>query len=157
MLKRIPLIGGMLASVFSFAPHALFGAISVEPTMWAAKFLAPFVPMVPASLFYPVVGLIVAAVIKAIPFGSSALRDKLAVAVAAASGGVGYHKARTGMDAEMGAEAGMLELRGVGNLGSILQIRPYAGMLGGGAPNLGYAYNPHVVYRDGMAYQVRPF
>lgn len=157
-LKRIPLVGGLLANIFGFAPHALFGALSVEPTMWAAKFLAPFVPMVPASLFYPVVGLLVAAIIKAVPFGSAALRDKLAVAVAAASGGVGYYKARTGMDAEMGAEAGMLELRGVGNLGSILQIRPYAGALPnyGQAAPYGYAYNQHV-YRDGMAYQVRPF
>ena len=50
-----------------------------------------------------------------------------------------------------------LELRGVGNLGSVLTVRPQA------LSGYGYAYNPvhHMThghsYSDGMAYQVRPF
>ena len=156
-LKKIPLVGGILANMAGFAPQAVFGAISVEPTMMAAKFLAPYVPMVPASMFYPLTGLLVASLVQYLPFGSAAMKKQLAIAVASAAGGVGYYKARTGADAEMAAEAGMLELRGVGNLGSVLTVRPQA------LAGYGYAYNPvHTMthghsYSDGMAYQVRPF
>ena len=96
-------------------------------------------------------GLLVAAMVKFLPFGTAAMKNQLAIAVASAAGGVGYYKARTGADAEMAAEAGMLELRGVGNLGSVLTVRP---QLAG----YGYAYNPvHYSYSDGGAHQVRPF
>lgn len=148
-LRKIPLVGGMLSNIAGFAPHALFGALSVEPTMWVAKMAAPFLPMVPASVFYPLTGLFVAAMVKYLPFGSAAMKKQLAIAVASAAGGVGYYKARTGADAEMAAEAGLLELRGVGNLGSLLTVRP-------DLAGYGYAYNP-VSYADGGAYQVRPF
>lgn len=142
--------------MLGFAPQAFFGAISVEPVMWIAKMAAPFAPMVPASVFYPLVGLFAASVIQYLPIGDKAMKDKLAIAVASAAGGVGYYKMRTGADMEMAAEAGMLELRGVGGFGSILQLRPYAGA------DYGYAHNPHYImnrggYGDGGAYQVRPF
>ena len=155
-LRKVPVVGPMLASMAGFTPQAIFGALSVEPTMWIAKMAAPYVPMVPASLFYPITGLFTAALVQYLPFGSPAMKKQLAIAVASAAGGVGYYKARTGADAEMAAEAGMLELRGVGNLGSVLTIRPQ--LAGAG---YGYAYNPVQMrsnaYSDGGAYQVRPF
>ena len=162
-IRKIPLVGPVLSNMFSFAPQAVFGALSVEPTMWIAKMAAPFVPMVPASVFYPIVGLFTAAMVQYLPFGSTAMKKQLAIAVASAAGGVGYYKARTGADAEMAAEAGMLELRGVGGLGSLLTVRPgYSGARALGHNPYGYAYNPtHTVaqngYSDGLGYQVRPF
>jgi hypothetical protein len=157
MLSKIPVIGPTLAAMVSFAVPAVFGAVSVEPVMWVAKALAPFVPQVPASLFYPVVGVLVASLIRFVPGLSTETKKSLALAVASAAGGVGYYKARTGADAEMATEAGLLELRGVGGLGSILQIRENRQLSG-----YGYAYNPHYVtyagagYGDGGAYQVVP-
>ena len=154
--------------MLGFVPQAIFGALSVEPTMWVAQMMAPFAPMMPASFFYPLVGLFVASAIQWIPGIAKVTKDKLAIAVASAAGGVGYYKARTGADAEMINEAGMLEYRGIGSFGSVLQLRPYAGN------PYGYAYNPHQIqqvpspmyvgggntyagYGDGLAYQVRPF
>lgn len=151
LFNKIPVVGPVLSSMFGFAIPAVFGAVSVEPVMWVAKALAPFVPQVPASLFYPLVGVLVAALVRFVPGLSPETKRSLALAVASAAGGVGYYKARTGADAEMATEAGLLELRGVGGFGSILQIR-------NGLSGYGYAYNPHQIrnaYSDGGAYTVQ--
>lgn len=132
MFKSIPFIGPILANMVGFFPQALFGAVSVEPTMWIAKMLSPYLPQVPASVFYAVTGLLVAAAVQMIPGLSASMKKDLAIAASAAAGGVAYYKMRTGVDAEMGAEAGLLELRGVGNLGSILEMREN--------PNFGMGY-----------------
>ena len=130
-LKKIPFVGGTLAAMVDFLPQALFGAVSVEPTIMVAKFLSPYMPQMPASVFYGATGLLVASLVRFIPGLTKSTKDKLAIAVASAAGGVAYYKMRTGSDTEMASEAGMLELRGVGNLGGLLQVRPYAGMSAG--------------------------
>ena len=126
-LRRIPFIGPLLASIISFAPQALFGAILVEPTMMSARFLGrvPFLANIPASLFYILSGLVLAAIINSrfIPL-RPALKKSLAIAAAAAAGGVGYYKA--------GGLAGLLRGRGdtvVEEVGA-LELRGYNGPFG---------------------------
>lgn len=135
-VAKIPLVGGVLASVIGMIGPALFGAVSVEPTMMAAKYLGPYVPSVPTSVFYPVAGLLLAGIVKA--FGpklmSKDLADKFAVACASAGGAVGYYKWRTSQDQEVAAEAGMLE---------------YAGARVAGYSEVGFG--------DGFAQRVVPF
>jgi hypothetical protein len=113
-LAKIPVVGGVLSSIVGLFGPALFGAVSVEPTMLAARYLGPYIPSVPTSVFYPVAGLLLAGIVKA--FGpklmSKDLADKFAVACASAGGAVGYYKWRTSQDQEVAAEAGMLEYAG---------------------------------------------
>lgn len=114
MLAKIPVVGPFLASVVSFALPAVAGAVGVEPTMWLASMLGPYVPQIPTSLFYPVASLIAAAVVQ--KFGGLVLspenKEKLAVAIAAGGGAVGYYKWRSGSDGDVASEAGMLEAAG---------------------------------------------
>lgn len=117
MLKKIPLLGGVLSSMVGLVFPAALGAVSVEPTMLAAKFLGKFVPSMPSTLFYPGVGLLLAALIKGVGgrFMSAQLVDKLAVAAASAGGAVGYYKWRTGQESDMAGEMGLLEYAGYGD------------------------------------------
>ena len=115
MLKKVPVVGGMLAKMAAFAPYSAFGALGVEPTMIAAKFLGPYLPQVPASVFYAGTGLLVAALIQNFLPVAPATRAKLAIAVASAAGGVGYYKWRTGQDTDVATETGALMLSGVGS------------------------------------------
>lgn len=117
MLKKIPLLGGVLSSMVGLVLPAALGAVSVEPTMLAAKFLGSYVPSMPSTLFYPGVGLLLAALIKGVGgrFMSAQLVDKLAVAAASAGGAVGYYKWRTGQESDMAGEMGLLEYAGYGD------------------------------------------
>ena len=114
-LKKIPVVGPILAQMAGFVGPAVFGAVGVEPTMMAAKFLAPYVPQLPASLFYAGSGLLLAAVVQKFAPVSPALKQKLAIGIASAAGGVAYYKWRTeGGDTSLSGEYG--RLTGYGDL-----------------------------------------
>jgi hypothetical protein len=138
-LKGIPVIGPVLAGAVGVIPTAAFGAISVEPTMWLASAVAPFLPEgLGSSWLYAGSGVLFAGIAKAwLPglIGKKWAND-LAVAAAAAGGAVAYYKMRTGTDVDIATEVGMLEYSGVG-LGA-LTIGPSG-------------------YGDGMAYSVQPY
>jgi hypothetical protein len=55
------------------------------------------------------------------------MKKNLAIAIASGGGAVGYYKWRTGSDAEVIAEAGMLEMSGVGGFGEgmLSRVVPY--------------------------------
>ena len=163
-LRRIPLIGPVLASVVGFAPPAVFGAISVEPTMAVAQILARYFPMVPASAVYVLGGLTVGAAIDVLgpkfKIVSKSTARQLAISTASAAGGVAYYKWRTRQDAPAAAEMGMLVANGLGNpiagaimgnngLGELLSM----GALYSGGHNLGDG-GPMAVYpmAGGAAY-----
>ena len=108
-LKKLPVVGGPLSDMVGFGPYAAFGAVGVEPTMMLAKYFSPYMPRVNSSVFYAGTGLLVAAIIGRYAPVSPAVRQKLAIAVASAAGGVAYYKWRTGTDASMAGEYGLLE------------------------------------------------
>lgn len=143
-LKKFPILGPVLAAIPSFLPSSLFGALSVEPTMWIAKLLGGFMPMVPASLGYAAYGLLLGSLIHA--FGSKIglspkMKGQLATAATAAAGGVAYYKWRMGADMSMAEEVGLLELHGVGGLGSLL-LDP-GSMSGVGYGDMAYSVMPY--------------
>lgn len=105
MLNKIPVIGPLLAQVVGFAPQALFGALGVEPSLLAAKYLGGYVPQLNSSLFYVLVSAVLAALVGRFAPVSPALRKQLAVALAAGGGAVGYYKWRTGDSATVAEEA----------------------------------------------------
>jgi hypothetical protein len=148
MLKKIPVIGGVLASMVSLAPTALFGGIMVEPTMLGAALLGRYIPNLPAPLYYVLAGLVVGALVKAIPsrFLASATKDKLAIAAASAAGGVAYYKFRTsgGLTETVADEVGALELRGYSGPLGLLELRGLSG-LGGGFSGAYGDYGPAAV------------
>jgi hypothetical protein len=168
-ISKLPLIGKPLAMMYGFAPAALLGAISVEPTMMVARLLGNMVgDKLPASLFYSIIGLGMATIVQYLPIKDKSFRDKLSVAVASAAGGVAFYKWRTGMDTSAATEVGLLQLHGAGTGFGALELFPGplngAGMHGShhhghdmGALELfpgplnGYGYG------DGMAHTVNPY
>lgn len=144
-------------AIFGALPSALFGALSVEPTMWVAQLAAmiPGLSALPSSMFYGAAGLLSAGVVTAGGFllnglfpGMLALSTiKLfASATAAAAGGVGYYKWRTGQDTDVASEMGLLTMSGVGPYG-LLTASPLSGML---------AVQPQAAMGDPGAYYVAP-
>lgn len=114
MLAKIPLIGPVLANAAALLMPAGLGALAIEPVMAIVKLASPYVPMMPASMFYAVAGLLLGGVVQLLPFGSSQLREKVALAIVSASGGVAYYKFRTGQDVEVITEAQVVEMAGAG-------------------------------------------
>jgi len=114
-IGSIPVVGGFLLGTVSLVIPAALGAVSVEPTMRLASVIGDKFPQLQTSWFYPLVGLGLAGIIKA---GSSMVDskdlksalDKLAVAVAAGGGAVGYYKYRTGTDVSVKTEMGLLAM-----------------------------------------------
>jgi len=108
--RKIPVIGPLLANMVGFIGPAAFGALGVEPTMQVAKLVAPYAPQMNASLFYALSALGLAAIVnsKWNPMSKS-MKEKLAIGIASAGGGVAYYKWRTGQDASLSGEYGMLE------------------------------------------------
>jgi hypothetical protein len=167
--------------MFGFAPAALLGAISVEPTMMVARLLGNVVgDKLPASLFYSIIGLGMATVVQYLPIKDKAFRDKLSVAVASAAGGVAFYKWRTGMDTSAATEVGLLQLHGAGTGFGALELFPGplngAGMMHGshhgmmhGSHHMGAHHHGHDMgalelypgplngYGDGMARTVNPY
>lgn len=117
MLKKIPLLGGLLGSAFGFLPFAAFGALGTEPILWAASGIGRFLPGIPTSLLYALSGTAIAAAVASfLPGVSPETRKKLAIAVASAGGGIAYYKWRTGEDTDAATEIGALELSPFGRL-----------------------------------------
>ena len=155
--------------MFGFAPAALLGAISVEPTMMVARLLGNMVgDKLPASLFYSIIGLGMATIVQYLPIKDKAFRDKLSVAVASAAGGVAFYKWRTGMDTSASTEVGLLQLHGAGNGFGALELFP--GPLNGAGHHMsGMHHHGHHMgalelypgplngYGDGMAHTVNPY
>lgn len=109
MLNKIPVVGGFLASMVSFVPASLFGAIGVEPTMMAVKYLGPYVPMLDSKLFFVASSwLVAAAVAKFLPI-DPATKKQLATAIASAGAGIAYYQWRTGTDKTVAAEKAGLD------------------------------------------------
>lgn len=61
MFSKIPFIGGILGAAIGFASAAFFGGVGVLGTSFVAKKLAPFAPWLSAKVFYPIAGLLLAA------------------------------------------------------------------------------------------------
>jgi len=133
MVSGLPVVGGFLSSVLGFAGPALFGALGVEPTIQFARYFGPYVPMIPTSIFYPLAATIVAAIVHQFAPVSPEMKKNLAIAIASGGGAVGYYKWRTGSDAEVIAEAGMLEMSGVGGFGEgmLSKVVPYGASIVG--------------------------
>lgn len=152
MLKKIPIIGGLLSSMAGFLPHSLAGAISVEPVMAITKLLAGYLPAVPASLVYAISGALLASGVGMLPFFAAATKAKLAIAVASAAGGVGYYKMRTGMDAPADNEAAVLEMSGAG-FGGLIRRGQFAGL---GLPGSSYSGVVRMPQYAGANYRLLP-
>lgn len=116
---KVPVVGPMLASLVGFVPTSAFGALSVEPTLAVAQLLARYVPALPTNFLYPLSGAILGAATDAYIGPMIGLKKEtsrqLAVAMAAAGGGVGYYLWRTGRSTTAGAEMGTLLLSGYGS------------------------------------------
>ena len=166
-ISKLPLIGKPLAMMYGFAPAALLGAISVEPTMMVARLLGNVVgDKLPASLFYSIIGLGMATIVQYLPIKDKSFRDKLSVAVASAAGGVAFYKWRTGMDTSAATEVGLLQLHGAGTGFGALELFP--GPLNGAGMH-GSHHHGHDMgalelypgplngYGDGMAHTVNPY
>lgn len=131
MFRKIPVVGGLLADMAMLVPHGILGAVSVEPTLMAIKYLGPYYPDMPAAAVYPITGLLLGGLIQAIggKLGvSKQTRDMAAVAAVAGGGAVGYYKFRTDQDASVETEmAGMMYgcPNGLGEMGPTFTA-PYA-------------------------------
>jgi hypothetical protein len=128
-LAKIPVVGPALSKAFSFLMPAGLGAVAVEPTLMAAKFIGPMIPAVPASVFYVGTGLILAGFVASTKFLGAKFHKDLALAIASATGGVAYYKWRTGSDCSAAEEAGALEINGVHGWadGLAYAVQPYSG------------------------------
>lgn len=115
-LAKIPVVGPILASMTSFVPHSLFGAVSVEPVLFVTQMASPYLPAaMPFSLTVGFGGLLVGALVKRFGPFSASTNDKLATACVAASAGVAYYVWRTGDDAPAAEKMGSLVSAGLGN------------------------------------------
>jgi len=134
-LKKVPVVGKLLASAAGFLTPTALGALAVEPTLMVAKFGGRYLPTMPSSWFYVGTGLVLAAAVANTKFFGAAFHKKLALAIASATGGVAYYKWRTGSDVEMATEAGALELHGIGSWadGLAYSVLPMSGAANYGA------------------------
>ena len=126
-ISKLPIIGKTLASTLGFLPTGLFGALSVVPTTMLARTLGQYVPAMNSSLFYVLTGGLLAAIVQNTSFLGKALHQKLAVAIAAAAGGVAFYKYQTGADGDMAGEIGMLG-GPIGDLAGGYAIAPYGNL-----------------------------
>lgn len=138
-LRRIPVLGGLLSGVAGFVGPALAGVVGVEPTMMLAKLLGGYVPQLNSGLFYGLTGVVLAALVHKFLPVSGAMRKQIATAIAAAAGGVGWYKWRTGMDGPMSGEIGAVPAYGFLGDGGPYAVVPFgeAGMGAGPRAGLG--------------------
>ncbi len=126
MLRKIPVIGGLLSTAAGFIGPTLAGILGVEPTMLAAKFLGQYVPAMNSSLFYVLVSLGLAAVAGTYLPINPATRKLIATGIASAGGGVAYYKWRTGQDGAMSGEmAGLPAYSGLLGDGGAYAVVPF--------------------------------
>lgn len=125
MFGKFPLVGGLLASIVGLVLPAGLGALSVAPTAYLAKMLAPYIPGFPSVAFYPAVGLLLAALVEKFAPLDAPMRRNIAVAMASAGGAVGYYKYITGQTHEVAGELGMLEGYGAYGEGLASEVVPF--------------------------------
>lgn len=124
MLRKIPVVGPLLASAFGFLAPAAAGAVSVIPTVKAMQLATAYIPGfagLPAPVAYGATGVILGAIANRYLPIDPTNRKLVATAIAAAAGGVGAYKLMQG-EGDLSAES---EMAGFGpewveNLGSTL-------------------------------------
>lgn len=118
-LRKIPLVGGILAQAVSYVPAAAFAALGVIPVAQAAKFFARYLPQVDARIFYIGAGLTLAALVKGLRFLpiSDQLRNQIAGGIVAATGAVAAYKHFTTSGSPLAGEYAALEYGDYGALG----------------------------------------
>ena len=127
-MSKIPVVGGILSTLASLVPQGVFGALSVEPTLFVAQLASRYFPNMSTTALYPLSGLVVGtAFAKLLPkLGFSArTAEQLAIATVSAGGAVGYYKWRTGQSTEAVNEMAGLVMAGYGS--------PLAGLVMGNA------------------------
>lgn len=123
MVSGFPLIGGILGTAIGFASAAFFGGVGVLGTSFVAKKLAPFAPWLSAKVFYPIAGLLLAALAtKFLP--NFAAKRQIAAGLATGGFAIAAYKMVQG--------AGDDDLSGeYGNFGDGYAVIPgYAGPMG---------------------------
>lgn len=160
MLKKIPVLGPLLAPLAGFGPIAALGALAVEIPIQASAFVASqeWIPEWAKGdlAYYAILGAGLGLAAK--KFAPSALgsKDDVALAVTAATWGAGYHAWRTKMmanaagiaTADQQAAGGEAGVKGLGAL-----VQAYNGMGGGGYGQIGVDYSGMGM---GPAYTVGP-
>lgn len=116
MFGKIPFIGGILGAAVGFAMTAIYGGIGVIGTSFVAKKLAPFVPWLSTKVFYPIAGLLLAAItMKYLPIGNSAVKRQIAAGLATGGVAIAAYKMVTGGgDDDLSGEYGNLAAFGDG-------------------------------------------
>jgi hypothetical protein len=96
MMKKIPVIGGVLANVVGFAAPAALGAVSVYPTLMAMKYAGGYIPERLQPFGFTIVGTVLAAVGMTVAgklnLGTPAMRKQVATAMASAGGAVDFYR-----------------------------------------------------------------
>jgi hypothetical protein len=110
MFSKIPFIGGILGAAMGFAMAALYGGIGVIGTSFVAKKIAPFVPWLSTKVFYPIAGLLLAALAqKFLPFDAS-IKKQIATGLATGGVAIAAYKLVIGAgDDDLSGEYGTLE------------------------------------------------
>lgn len=157
MVKKLPFIGKPLATALALSGASALGAVSIVPTTAIAGLVGRYVPNMPSWLFYGLVGAGFAGFVGSTKFLGASFHKNLAVAIAAATGGVAVYKLQTGDNGSMAEETGRLLVRspmaGLGNLLGTLVVgrRQIAGPVAGYGPsavrpmpNSGYGGAPYM-------------
>ena len=101
LFRKIPLVGGILASAVGGLTGALGGAIGVIPTEMALPYVAKYLPSWVKPYAYTLAGTVLSGVVKAIPV-SFPYKAELAVGLAAAGGAVDMYRYRHGQSMTLG-------------------------------------------------------
>jgi len=101
LFRKIPLVGGILASAVGGLTGALGGAIGVIPTEMALPYVAKYLPSWVKPYAYTLAGTVLSGVVKAIPM-SFPYKAELAVGLAAAGGAVDMYRYRHGQSMTLG-------------------------------------------------------
>lgn len=93
--KRVPLLGGILATAIGGIGSAFLGAVGVLPIDYALPYVAPYIPSWARPFAYSAGGLILAGIVKAIPVRVP-YKDQLCIGLTFAGGAVDAYRWRRG-------------------------------------------------------------
>lgn len=134
-LKKVPVVGGMLADIVGLGIPAGMGAISILPIEMGLKAGGRYLPPRLQAVSFTIGGLIMGAIAKRfLPAGK--FRDQVSVALATAGGAVDFYRWRQGqttveaMEVAEAATAGFGrygELEVLGNYGELEVMAGYGG------------------------------
>jgi len=128
-LRRLPVIGKPLAQMVGFAPQAVFGAITVEPSLQLLKQFGRYLPVPVQAFNFTIAGTVMGVLIGYIPSKmlKSGLKKQLAIAAATAGGAIDYYRWRTDQSTVDDMEAQGVD--GFGDYGALLTTAGYGGLL----------------------------